>query len=266
MFRKLVQALSILAVMAGMLFTTAPAYAAPSAAAKRNLKGTIVALDSKARTITVAPLKGANVKIRVAKGTILSRKGKPSSFSKFHVGDKVNLKYDAKTKQASKIEDAPGLYEIHGTVESVDVTAGTLTVASEEGGNSVTLNVDASTSIWRNGASATLADLLVGDKVEAKYNSATMLASSIKTEVEDSDLLGTVAAIDTAAKTVTIAPEDGSADVTLNISESTVFISHDTVISFGDLAIGDFVEAEYDSSTMIASKIEIEDSSPNSDN
>jgi len=256
MLKKISYVLTVLFVVFGMLAFTAPVSALSN---KRALKGTIVALDTRSRTITVSPLKGADVKVRVAKGTIVTRKGKASSFTKLHVGDKVNLNYNPKNKQASHVEDSPSQYEIHGTVEAVDTVANTVTVASEEGGNSVILKVDANTVFKRNGVVATLADLLVGDKVEAKYDSATMLASSIKTETEDSDFNGTIAAVDLTAKTVTITPEDGGADVVLNVVESTVFISHDTVISLSNLQVGDKVEAEYDSATLVASKIELDD-------
>ncbi len=259
MFRKFVQALTALFVVSALLSVAAPASAA--AAPKRALKGTIVAIDSRAKTMTVAPLRGAKVKVRVARGATITRRGKASNFAKLHVGDKVNLKYNAQNNQASEVSDNPGLYEIKGTVESVDTTAGTLTIASEEGGNSVTLTVDATTVLERNGAPATLADMLVGDKVDAKYDSATMLAVFIKTEVENSDFKGAVAAIDTVANTVTVTPLGGGADVVLNISESTVFVSNDVVITIHDLAVGDLVEAEYDSVTMIASKIDVDNSS-----
>jgi Fe-S cluster assembly scaffold protein SufB len=255
MLKKFVHTFTILFVIFGLLSFAAPASALGN---KRAVRGTIVAIDTRAKTITIAPIRGANVAIKVVNSTLITRKGKPATFAKLRVGDKVNLNYFASTKQASKVEDTPGLYEIHGTVEAVDTTANTVTVASEEGGISVTLNVDTSTVIQRNGAPATLADLLVGDKVEAKYDSATMLASSIKTEVEDSDFYGTIAALDLTANTITITPESGGADVVLNVTNSTVFKKNDAVVAFADMVVGDKVEAEYDSVSMIASKIEVE--------
>jgi len=258
MMKRVAYALMVLFVSFGMLGVAAPVFALGN---QRALKGTIVALNSKTHTLTVAPLHGNQVQIRVARNTPISRQGRAGNFAKLRVGDKVNLKFNASNKQASDIDDAPGAFDIHGTVQAVDTTASTITIASEDGGNSVTLNVDSTTIIQRNGSAATLADLLAGDKVEAKYNSATMLASLIKTEVEDSELEGTVAALDTTANTLTISPADGSANVTLNIAVSTVFLRDDTVVAFTDLQVGDSVQAEFDSTSMIASKIEVDDSS-----
>jgi Cu/Ag efflux protein CusF len=258
MLKKFTYTLTALLVMFGMLGVTIPAFALGNT---RALKGTIVAVDRKARTMTVAPLHGTPSKIGVANSTVITRKGKSGKFSKLRVGDKVNLKFNTQTKQATSIVDSPDLYEIHGTVESVDTTASTVTIASEDGGNSVTVTVDPNTVIQRNGVAATLADLLVGDKVEAKYDSATMLASLIKTDVEDSELNGTIAALDTAASTVTITPDDGSADVVLNVVASTVIERNGVVATLADLLVGDKVEAKYDSATMLASfiKTEVED-------
>ena len=258
MLKKYTYVLMVLLVSFGMLGVTAPAFALGN---RRALKGTIVALNSKTRTVTVAPLHGPRVNVRVARGTLIVRTGRAGAFGKLRVGDRVNMKYNTSNHQADDIEDTPGVFDIHGTVQSVDTTANTITIASEDGGNSVTLNVDSTTLIERNGAPATLADLLAGDKVEASYDSTSMLASSIKTEVEDSELEGTIAALDTSANTLTIAPQDGSANVVLNVVNSTVFISNDAVIAFTDLQVGQSVQAEYDSASMNASKVEVEDSS-----
>ena len=256
MFKKFTYVLTVLLVVFGMLGVTVPAYALGT---QRALKGTIVAINTKTRTMSVAPLHGKPVTLGVPKSTVITRKGKSGSFAKLRVGDKVNLNYNTTNKQVSKVDDNPDQYDIHGTVEAVDTTASTITIASEEGGDSVTLKVDSTTVIERNGVSATLADLLVGDKVEAKYDSATMLASLIKTDVEDGEFQGTIAAVDATANTVTITPDAGGADVVLNVIASTVIISNDTVISLTDLQVGDSVQAEYDSVTMIASKIEVDD-------
>lgn len=142
-----------------------------------------------------------------------------------------------------------------GQLSQWNYVGNTIVVASEEGGNSVKLNVNSSTVIERNGATTPLADLVVGDKVEVKSNSATMLASFIKSEVEDSDFTGTISAL--TANTVTVMPDSGGAGVVLKVVDSTVLISNDTVIAITALHVGDVVETEYDSVTLVASKIEV---------
>jgi len=261
MYKKIVHALTVLSVVFGLLAFSMPVSALGN---KRALKGTIVAINTHTRTMKVLNRNGNSVNIKVVKTTAITRKGKSVGFARLRVGDKVNLNYNTQTHQADEVDDTPDNYDIHGTVESVDTAASTITIASEEGGNSVTLHVDLNTVIERNDTVATLADLLVGDKVEAEYDSATMLASSIQTEVEDGEVQGTISAVDTTANTVTITPDDGSADVVLNVTASTVIISDDILVNLPALQVGDQVEAEYDSVSMIASKIDAQSLDDNS--
>ena len=257
MIKKFSYTLTVLFVMLGMLGLAIPA-AALGQNETRALKGTIVAINSHTRTLTVARLHAAPIKIIVARGTLILRNGKVRTFSNLRVGDKTSLNYNPVTKHAEKVDDTPGVYHIHGTVESVDTTANLITIASEEGGNSVTLHVDGHTVILRNSVTVGLGDLVVGDKVEAEYNSATMLASAIHAEVEDTEIQGTLQSNEIAAHTVTITPDGGGANITLSIVASTVFLNGDHVIAQTDLLKGNTVSAEYDSVTLVASKIEIE--------
>jgi len=145
---------------------------------------------------------------------------------------------------------------LEGTVAAVDTTAGTITITPKKGGADVTLFVDATTFIKRNGAAATLADVLVGDKVEAKYNAATMLASKLEVKLNLSEVKGTVAAVDTVAGTITITPKYGGADVVLFVDASTFMKRNHAVATLADFVVGDKVEAKYNATTMLASKIE----------
>lgn len=240
-------------VIFGMLASASPALAST---ARNIVGGRILASDTKARTLLIKPKTGKSVLVKVKSATAINRKGKPATFSKLRVGDKLDVSFDATTKVADDIEANPGIYTIHGSVESLDIVNNTLTVNSEEGGNSVTLKVGDSTAFWRHGVAATFSDIVLGDKVEAKYDSATMLASSVKVETEDGQLHGAISAI--SSNTVSITPELGGADVTLNVSLSTVIKRSDAVISLSQLLVGDKVEAKYDSVTMIASVIQSE--------
>jgi hypothetical protein len=151
--------------------------------------------------------------------------------------------------------------KVEGTIAAVDTTANTVTITPKKGGADVTVNVDATTRIKHNGKLAAIADLQVGDKAEAKYSLATMLASKIESESpkppKPSKVKGVIAAVDTTANTVTITPSKGGADVTLNVDASTLIKKNKTTISLADLKAGDLVEARYNSSTMLASKIEV---------
>jgi hypothetical protein len=252
--KKILHGLTVLLVVMSMLAVAAPAYAQ---GALKSAKGTVVAIDKIKHTMTVRTGKVATLALKFSNKTPLRRSGKASSTTKMRVGDRVNVKYDPKTNQANDIDDTPGAYEFEGTIAAVDTTLNTVTVASEEGGSTVVLNVDANTVYVRNGAAATLADLMVGDKVDAKYDTTTMLASFIEAQTEDAEISGAITAIDTTLGTVTIASEEGGDAVTLNTSVSTVFEKDDAQITLADLKVGDQVEAKYDSVTKMASLIEV---------
>jgi len=256
MYKKIFHTLVFVSVLISSFTFAGPAFAAGQR--RSRARGALVALDTSMQTLTIAPKRGPAVQVKVDQTTSIKRRGRTIDFNTLNVGDNATVSYDPATQIASSVSDTTGQYEIHGTIEAVDAAASTLTVASEEGGNSVTLTADANTVITRNHVTATLADLMVGDKVEARYDSATMLASKIDAESEDGEMHGTVSAVDTAANTVTITPEGGGEDVVLTVSESTVIKRDDTVITLADLVVGDLVEAKYDTVTMIASKIEVE--------
>ena len=83
MFKKFTYALTVLLVVFGMLAVAVPAHALGT---QRALKGTIVSVNTKARTMSVAPLHGKPVTLRVPKSTVIIRKGKAGSFAKLRVG------------------------------------------------------------------------------------------------------------------------------------------------------------------------------------
>jgi len=256
MIKKTVYVLTTLLVLVGMLGFASPAYAANSH--RKITNGRIVAVDKITKTMLVKPVTGKAVLLKTNKNTAIVRHGKIVAFNKLRVGDKTTLNFDTTTKLVDDMSADFGNYEIHGSIEAVDAVASKFTIASEEGLNSVVVKVDETTVIERNGVAATFADILLGDKVEAKYNSSTMIASSIKVESEDGELHGTVSAVDLVGNTVSITPELGGADVVLNISLSTVITREDLVVTLADLLVGDAVEAKYDSVSMIASFINSE--------
>ncbi len=71
--------------------------------------------------------------------------------------------------------------EVEGTLTAVNKTANTVVITPRRGA-AVTLNVTAATKIERNDKKAVLADLVVGDHVEAKFDPATKNALKLETE------------------------------------------------------------------------------------
>ena len=151
--------------------------------------------------------------------------------------------------------------EVSGTISAVG--AGSLTITPKKGGAAITVTVDASTRIRRGGKTAMLSDLLVGERVEAKYDKTSFIASRIedkakvaKSDSKKGEIKGAISAITLGTGTVTITPSKGGADVVLMIDSSTRFERGVLHITLADLVVGDKVEAKFNPTTMLASKIE----------
>ncbi|MGC8855740.1 MAG: DUF5666 domain-containing protein [Anaerolineae bacterium] len=254
MAKKILHTLMILALVMGLFVATTAVYADRDT--HTHLKGVIAAIDTTAGTLTVTPAKGgADVIITVTPTTRIKRQGKPATLADLQVGDRVEIKYNPATGVAEKIEAKMNVVKVRGVIAAVDTTASTVTITPALGGADITLLVDANTMIKRFGLPATLADLVVGDNVQADYNPITLLAYRI--EVKPAELKGTIAAVDTTAGTLTVTPQAGGADVTFTVTSTTVIKRYGVLVTLADLQVGDFVEVKYDPATMVAFKIEV---------
>ena len=220
------------------------------------VKGTIKAVDSGASTLTVTPKNGgADVVLNVDSSTQIMRNGAAATLADLQVSDIVQAKYNPVTFLAASIAAWPNLVMLKGTISAVDSGAGTLTVTPKSGGADVVLNVDSTTQIKRNDAAATLADLQVGDPVQAKYNAGSFLAANIWAWPNLVTLKGTISAVDTGAGTVTVTPKGGGADVVLNVDSTTVIQRNDAAATLADLKAGDTVKAKYNAVSFLAASI-----------
>ena len=161
--------------------------------------------------------------------------------------------------------------EIEGLVQSVDGTAGTLTVADQRLG---TLNVttSASTEIRHGGTAIPLAQIQVGWRVHVKGSlqaDGTYAATEITVQDEgngggggggETEVQGTIQSIDSVGMSFTVQEQDGTV-VTVDTDASTVFTMGGQPASFSDLATGQMVEVEGTTQTdgsVLASHVSIE--------
>lgn len=236
------------------------------------VNGTVAEVDPVQSTLSVVPNSGGTtITVTVGPSTVLKCDDSTITLADIVPGDQVEVKYDLATLTAIKIEDKscggpvpPVLAEVKGTVAAVDLGAQTVSVTPKNGGAPVVLNVAPTTVITRNGLPATLADLQVGDSVEAKYDPSTSVAVKIeaKTYVPapppsvTGKVEGTVTAVDTVASTISIQDRRGSV-VTLAVDANTVIKSGRQIITLADVVVGQRAEAKYDRNTLVAVKIEI---------
>jgi Cu/Ag efflux protein CusF len=148
--------------------------------------GTVKAVGADNLTVTTVP-KG-DVTVKVDANTIIRKQGAIIHLADIKVGDQVNTmgkRIDDHTLLARQIEvrgvgqEHPEEAEAEGTVKSVGTSS--LVVTTSHG--DVTVNVDSSTSIRKQGKTIQLSDVKVGDEVSAegqKVDATTMLAKKIE--------------------------------------------------------------------------------------
>ena len=254
MYKKLVNIITITVMAFGMLFAASPAFASNgSDDSGGEVKGILAAVDAAAGTVTITPmLGGADIVLTTDASTYIERNDIVVTLAGLIVGETVEAKYDEATLLASKIETEFKKNEVKGIITAIDTTAGTVTV--QKNGVDLVLIIDATTYIKRNSRMATLAELQLGDKVEIKYDSLTMIASKIEAKLNATELKGLVVAVDAVAGTVTV--QSNGVDTVLTVDATTYIKRNSRIATLAELQLGDKVEAKYNSLTMIASKIE----------
>lgn len=219
----------------------------------------VTTTSGKASTVSAAggTIALASATLQTNANTRISRNGTIVGLRQITLKDALVAHVAAGTNVALDIlSDGPDESEVHGVISAISGSDVTITpggVAPQ-----VTVVVGASTLIEIEDASGALADLAVGQSVEAEYDPTTLAAFSIEVNNEDehAEVQGTVAAVDTAAGTVTIAPQGGGANVTLTVNASTEVDVNDEGGTLADLQIGMPIKAEYDTVTLLASEIE----------
>ncbi|TAH49958.1 MAG: hypothetical protein EYC68_15405 [Chloroflexota bacterium] len=231
--------------------------------------GTISAIAG--NQVSIAPSNGTPVvTVNVTSETMIEVDDHNAALGDLAVGMQVEADYDPTTMNAFDIEaDSDGDDDdahVIGTVSAVDAAAGTITIAPTNGG-SVTLTVKSSTEIEVNDKHASLEDVQVGMPVKAEYDSMTLIATEIEAGSDDDnddddgdhELKGTVAAVNVAAQTVTITPNSGGSDVTLNVTAGTEIEINDEDATLAEITVGAEIKAEYDPATLNAHELEIGD-------
>ena len=248
--------------------------AAPSVP-RAQIEGLIAAVD--ATSLTVHDSHGQDDVLQITDKTVI-RKGstvlKPADLA---VGMRVHVAADDKTALLVIVQDEkaePGddrggdrggaTMTANGTVKSVG--ADSLVVTTVPNGD-VTVKVDASTTIKKQGVAIKLADIKVGDGVNTmgqRVDDHTELARQIEVrgnehenEPEEASAEGTVKSVGSGSLVVTT---HAKGDVTVKTDASTTIRKEGKTIQLSDVKVGDGVEAEgqaIDAQTLLARTIQV---------
>jgi hypothetical protein len=224
------------------------------------LQGTLKNVDSVSGNVTVMLKDGTtqtfnfnNVSIDTIKQAIGN--------ATLEVGDNVTVKI-----RQQHVEEVHAEYaEVDGTIKSKG--ADNVTITTEKHGD-VTLKVNAQTKIVvGDNKTAALANLAIGQQVEAKYDVATMTAIRITTET-DREGKGPLAQVEgivraVVGNTVTISFGHGD-NITLNVtSNTTIKIEDSRTGALADIKVGQQVHASYDKTTKNAVRITLQGNNEN---
>lgn len=214
--------------------------------------GTAKSVSIGSGTLTV----GAKV-LQTNAGTRIARNGLIVALKQITLKDTLVAHVAVGTNIAlDVVGDGPEESEVHGLISGI--AGSDITITPSDGSPDVTITVGTATIIDVNDASGTVADLQIGQTVEAEYDPTTFAAFSIDVNSEDqnAEVEGTVSAVDTVAGTVTITPQNGGTDITLTVDASTEIGVNDEGAGLADIQVGMPVKAEYDALSLLASEIE----------
>jgi hypothetical protein len=189
--------------------------------------------------------------------TRISRNGQIVSLRKITLRDTLVAHVAMGTNIAlDMLADGPPESEVHGIISAI--VGSNVTITPFDGSAAVTIVVGASTVIDLNDAGATLADLQVGQGVDAEYDPTTLVAFKIdvNNEIEEADVEGIVAGVDTNAGTVSITPLGGGPSITLVVNAATEIEVNELGATLADIQIGMPIKAEYNIATLLASAIQ----------
>ena len=171
--------------------------------------------------------------INVTRSTSITKDNQPSTFDNLQIGDMGAFQFDPATSNAVTI-NVHSLDEVRvsGVIRALDTTSrpSTMVIAVPDRAVGLTLHLDASTQIEKNGhESASLKDLAFGDLVEAFYNPRTLLASKV------------MAKSPLAARTVIKGILNRTDGNIWTVGERSVLLNRETLIK-GTPEIGDELE------------------------
>jgi predicted RNA-binding protein len=236
---------------------------------------TRTAANLKATGPAVTRSNGAVKRVRDAAGTVkvglknfktsaitrIARNGHLIPLGRLTRHDSVVVHSKPSTTLANDIVgNGPDECDLEGTITAINLDQGTVTITPDNGTPDMVFYVDGSTTIEVDGVAVGLAALQVEMRAEVDYDPATLLAFSIQvdTEEDETDIEGTVTAVDLNAGTITIQRSWESAqcnNVVLIVTAATEITLNDLAATLADITVGISVKAYYHESTRIAISI-----------
>jgi hypothetical protein len=236
--------------------------------------GDVTTVDTTAGTLTLAGERGeAPVVYTIDPKVPIIVNGKAGTLADIAVGTDAVVQFsalDGTTIIGVTVHDEGGQghgspgggvgvhHGVAGTVDSVDPTAGTITVSTTHKGTTVqkTLKVSPTATMLINGKTVTLDVIPTGIRVALKLDRThpTLVTSIIAINARTH---GAVTAIDTTNNTITLAGKNGATPVTYPLNADTVITVNGAVATLADIVVGSAATITFsalDGTTVISVK------------
>ena len=220
-------------------------------AAKSKLKGSLYAVDTTAKTLTIKDKSNALIVLNITSDTKIKRNGSIATIADLVLGDKITAdddglftphKIKAKGKQVTILQ---------GAVQNIQ--NGKIQISNH------IVTPDSKTLITRNGKPASLDSITLLDNAVVHLKNGDDVADIQCEGPDHGEVEGIISAVDLTAKTVSITPEEGGDDVTVNVTDDTEIEIDGEDGTIDDLQVGQRAEAKFDPATFDAFRIEVED-------
>lgn len=249
--------LGLAAILVVVLLTSLTAC---SAIDLQSLQGMIKNVDSLSGNVTVTLKDGTVQTFNLADVDLNALKNQIGNIS-IDAGDNVTIHEDNRGH-------VKGMDVHNGEVDGIIKSLGTDNVTIITSDNqTITLKITAGTLIIEKAqGTITLADLKIGQEIEARYDINTMQASKLKIDFVNrgkygdafQKIEGSIKSVDSGNKTITVTTTDRG-DVTLSVvAATTIIMNGKGPAAFTGLQAGQPVQLTYDPANMQAKKIAVD--------
>jgi len=220
------------------------------------IKGAVQEVNAGAGNFITKLPDGATLTLAMTSETIITVDGKKAATTDLKSGQHVSAIYNIRTMTALKVS-ADNTSEVAGAVQSVDISAGTVTLRAKDG-TIVTLKVTGDTKVQIRGLLFGLLGVSTGMTVKAEYNVTTGEATKIQAqEAHESRVsaIGAITGVDSGAGSVTLKLMTG-ASLTVRTNADTKVRLDGKDAALTNLKAGDAVHVVYGSDSKTAVEIQ----------
>ncbi len=224
------------------------------AAATTTAKGKLNTVDPGQRKVSLKTDSGGVLYLKAPSAAVIIRNGSRVALNKLTLRDTATIKYDPATGNVANLNaSGPRVSQSNGTVKGVRDTAGTVKVGLKN------FKTFATSKLVRNGRVVPLGRLTRHDTVAVHARPGTVQVNDILgCGPEESEMEGTILAIDPVAGTITVATDNETPAMTFTTDAATIIELDDAAVALSALTVELEVEVIYNPETLLAYRIEAE--------